>query len=179
MDVNRPEHYYRAALERIKQAHYLYREGSSYSLAMYVAGVAVECLLRAFRARKNPEFESRHDLLSLFAESGMLKVAQEKLRAGGWSAEEIASHVKTMRAAVNDVYILWHNNYRYASENRVLTDSKAEANPGGGISAPCQNQPQRRGRHCWGRYLGALPEHGHHGSSESVARALRGAWAQP
>jgi HEPN domain-containing protein len=124
MDVNRPKHYYGAALERIKQAQYLYREGSSYALAMYAAGVAVECMLRAFRARESAEFESRHDLLSLFVESGMLKVAQERLQAKEWSNEAIAGHVKTLRTAVNGVYVLWHNNYRYASEQRLLAHLK-------------------------------------------------------
>src|SRR5689334_3990123 len=106
MEISRPEHYYRAALERIKQAEYLYREGNSYALAMYVAGVAVECILRAFRARKAPVFESRHDLLLLFAESGMVSVGEEKLKAAGWSEGEIANHVKALQKAVTDVYVL-------------------------------------------------------------------------
>jgi hypothetical protein len=124
MDVSRPEHYYRAALERIKQARYLYREGSSYALAMYVAGVAVESMLRAFRAKIIPEFESRHDVLSLFAESGMLRVGEVRLRAEGWSESDITNHVKALRIAVNAVYVLWHNNYRYASEERLLAHLK-------------------------------------------------------
>jgi HEPN domain-containing protein len=124
MDVSRPEHYYRVALERIRQAEYLYREGSSYALAMYVAGVAVESMLRAFRARESSEFESRHDILLLFAESGMRRMGVEKLQAKGWSEEDINSQVKTLQAAVLDVHKLWHNNYRYASEDRLLAHLK-------------------------------------------------------
>ncbi len=56
MDISRPEHYYEVALERINQAQSLYREGSSYALAMYGAGVAVESMLRAYRARKSMQF---------------------------------------------------------------------------------------------------------------------------
>jgi HEPN domain-containing protein len=45
--------YYRAALERMSQAHYLYRQGQgTYALAMYAAGLAVECNLRAFLLRR-------------------------------------------------------------------------------------------------------------------------------
>src|SRR5262249_23732459 len=124
MDISRPEHYYRAALERIGQAQHLYHEGRSFALAMYAAGVAVECMLRAFRARKTFEFESRHDLLALFAESGMLRVGQEMLKAQGWSDHDITNHQVTLRTAVNDVYSLWHNNYRYASEERLLAHLK-------------------------------------------------------
>src|SRR5437899_8813032 len=124
MDISRPEHYYRAALERIRQAQYLYREGSSYALAMYVAGVAVESMLRAFRAKKTSEFESRHDVLALFAESGMLRVGEERLKALGWSDEQIAAHAKSLKSAVIDVYNLWQNNCRYASEERMLAHLK-------------------------------------------------------
>jgi hypothetical protein len=124
MDVSRPEHYYQAALQRIKQAEYHYRQGNSYALAMYVAGVAVESMLRAFRAKQTTEFESRHDVLSLFAESGMLRMAEQKLEAAGWSKDDITNHVKSLRAAVDDVYLLWHNNYRYASEERLLAHLK-------------------------------------------------------
>jgi hypothetical protein len=49
-----PEHYFQTATQRMRQAHYLYREGSSFALAIYVGGVAVESLLRAFKARARP-----------------------------------------------------------------------------------------------------------------------------
>src|SRR5439155_25154332 len=124
MEVSRPEHYYRAALERIRQAEYLYREGSSYALAMYVSGLAVESMLRASRARQSSELDSRHDVLLLFAESGMLRVGEERLASADWSAGEIAKHVKILRRAVHDVFILWHNNYRWASEERLLAHLK-------------------------------------------------------
>jgi HEPN domain-containing protein len=119
MDIRRPEQYYEVALERIRQARYLYQEGNSYALAMYVAGVAVESMIRAFRAKQTPVFESRHDVLALFGESGMLRVGKEKLRAEGWSDHDITDHIRRLQAAANEVYLLWHN-YRYASEERLL-----------------------------------------------------------
>jgi hypothetical protein len=43
------EHYFHASIERMRQARYLYRAGDAYALSMYASGLAVECILRAFR----------------------------------------------------------------------------------------------------------------------------------
>ncbi len=85
-----PEHYYRAALERMSQAQNLYRQGAgNYALAMYAAGLAVECMLRAFILRRGPaEFQARHDVLLLARESGMLNVDRERLKEQGLTDEE-------------------------------------------------------------------------------------------
>jgi hypothetical protein len=40
--------YYKAAEARIQEAHHLHAQGY-YVLSMYTSGLAVECLLRAFR----------------------------------------------------------------------------------------------------------------------------------
>src|SRR5262245_56384326 len=74
------DHYYRAALERMSQAHSLYLEGvGKYALAMYTAGVAVESMLRAFMLKRGKsEFESHHDILLLAKVSGMLNVNRDK-----------------------------------------------------------------------------------------------------
>jgi hypothetical protein len=53
------EDYYRAGVERIQQARRIYSDGQNYALAMYCSGLAVECLLRAFRWTKDPSFEGR------------------------------------------------------------------------------------------------------------------------
>jgi hypothetical protein len=45
----RAEQYFQASLERMEQALRIYRDGKSFALAMYCGGLAVECLLRAFR----------------------------------------------------------------------------------------------------------------------------------
>lgn len=51
----------------MRQAEHLYDEGASFALAIYVGGVAVECLLRAFKARlwaNNYRFASEERLRS-------------------------------------------------------------------------------------------------------------------
>jgi hypothetical protein len=115
------DHYFHASVERMSQAQHLYREGTGYyALTMYVAGLAVECLLRAFLLRRKRDFEARHDLLLLFKESGILDVDPGRLKTKGLSDEQIEAHEKALRASVNDVFILWRNNYRFASEARLL-----------------------------------------------------------
>ena len=119
------DHYFRASVERMSQAHHLYREGKGcYALAMYVAGLAVECLLRAYVVKRKREFESRHDLLLLFKESGILNVDPDKLKARGLTDEQIQEHQKVLWSSVNAVFILWRNNYRFASEARLLAHLK-------------------------------------------------------
>jgi hypothetical protein len=119
-----PEHYFQTAIQRIRQAHHLYNEGSSFALAIYVGGVAVECLLRAFKGLRDPTFDERHDLLRLFAASGMMHIDWERLRRNGWSDAKIDEHLRVLRVAVNDVVRLWANNYRFASEERLRSHLK-------------------------------------------------------
>ena len=114
-----PEHYFQTATQRMRQAQHLYREGDSFALAMYVGGLAVECLLRAFKGRRDPTFDEKHNLLRLFAASGMLQIDREKLRSLRWTDAEIDDHLQTLRIAVNEVFRLWSNNYRFASEDRL------------------------------------------------------------
>jgi hypothetical protein len=45
------EEYFRAGAERMRQARDTHVTGAAYSLTIYVAGLAVECMLRAFRWR--------------------------------------------------------------------------------------------------------------------------------
>jgi hypothetical protein len=119
-----PEHYFQTAAERIRQAHYLYREGASFALAIYVGGLAVECLLRAFKGRHDPLFDEKHDLLRLFAASGILRGDWDRLRSRGWTEAQINGHLQALRGAVNNVVKLWGNNYRYASEERLRSHLK-------------------------------------------------------
>jgi hypothetical protein len=114
-----PEHYFQTATQRMRQARYLHEEGSSFALSIYVGGVAVECLLRAFKGRRDPTFDERHDLLRLFAASGMLHTDSDKLRAKGWTDDQIDSHRRTLQVAVNEIVRVWANNYRFASEERM------------------------------------------------------------
>lgn len=119
-----PEHYFETSLERIRQAWYLYSEGRSYALSIYTAGVAVECLLRAFKSRRNQTFDERHDLLKLFVASGLLNIDRALLSRRGMSDAQIDRHLKTIDAAIHDIFRIWANRYRYASEDRLRSHLK-------------------------------------------------------
>jgi hypothetical protein len=120
----KPEHYFRAAIQRMEQARYLYQEGRSFALSIYVGGVAVECMLRAFKLLRDPSFDERHNLLRLFVASGMLRVDYETLQVKGLTDAQIDSHLDGLHKAVSAVSALWANNYRYASEERLLAHLK-------------------------------------------------------
>jgi hypothetical protein len=113
------DQYYRASLERMSQAHTLYKEGTAFALAMYCGGLAVESLLRAFRWTEDPSFEGRHDLFDLFRASRLLEVDDEYLRRKGKPEEAIYRSGVELRGAMNEVASLWHNNLRFASEARL------------------------------------------------------------
>jgi hypothetical protein len=119
-----PEHYFQTATQRMRQAQYLYQEGASFALAIYIGGVAVESLLRAFKGRREPTFDEKHDLLRLFAASGMLRVDPDKLRAKQWTDSQIDQHLRTLQVAVNEIFRVWANNYRFASEQRLRSHLK-------------------------------------------------------
>ncbi len=119
------DHYFRASVDRMSQAHFLYRAGQGhFALAMYAAGLAVECLLRANMMRRKPDFESRHDLLLLLKESGMLDINSDRMRAKKFTDEQIEEHRAVLRSLANDVFILWRNEYRFASDARLLAHLK-------------------------------------------------------
>ncbi len=48
----------------------------------------------------------------------------DKLKAKGLTDEQIQEQRKVLRSSVNDVFILWRNNYRFASEARLLAHLK-------------------------------------------------------
>lgn len=110
-----PDDLKEAALERITTARHLFEEseqaGGSLSASIYLAGVAVECILRAYRMKRDPEFDSRHDLADLLKASGFVGFVPEK-------------RTREVSAALGDVWSRWKNEYRYASDRRVLRDLK-------------------------------------------------------
>ena len=71
------EEYYLSSVDRMHEARKIHDSGTSYALAMYLGGLAVECMLRAFRWRKNPSFEGRHDLEDLLKASELLTINDE------------------------------------------------------------------------------------------------------
>jgi HEPN domain len=110
------DEYYRAASQRMRQAREIHLSKESYALAMYCSGLAVECMLRAFRWQKDASFEGRHDLEELFKASGLLRIHEERARKKGAAEEEIERFTAVLRRAIFDVNTLWNNNLRFASE---------------------------------------------------------------
>jgi len=99
-----PEDHFEAALERRETARRLLAAGD-FVPAIYLAGVAVESLLRAFRpAVAEAGFTGRHDLPRLLEESD-LEVPPPRRRAFG--------------AAFGDLWMRWKNDYRYCSADRL------------------------------------------------------------
>ncbi len=115
----RDKEYYRASLERLRQAQVLYAKDDAYALTMYCGGLAVECLLRAFRLKKDKHFEGRHDLDELLKASGILRVGEEHMRNLGKDEEDVRKSSVEFRGAMNEIAVLWHNNLRFASEARL------------------------------------------------------------
>jgi hypothetical protein len=114
--IFRGEEYFRAGIERMRQARILHSAGASYALAMYCGGLAVECILRAFRWDKDRFFEGRHDLEDLLKSSKLLRIDENHMRRLGVSEFAIMEYAVVLRAAMNEVIALWHNNLRFASE---------------------------------------------------------------
>lgn len=112
----RSEEYYQASLERMKQATKIHQLGGNYALAMYCAGLAVECMPRAFRWTEDASFEGRHDLNELLKASGLLSIDENYMRKKEASDNEIIQSARRLRSAMNLIAILWHNSLRFASE---------------------------------------------------------------
>ena len=139
------QHYFRAALERLRDADFLYtRERGREQppildvLGMYAAGVAIECLFRAFilrRAEKHAQpkhFDSRHDLGRLYRESRMWQIASNRPRPGGLTALDMLAIQRELDAEVNSATRLWMNTYRFFSHKQLET-SLRERGLGRGI----------------------------------------------
>jgi len=88
-------------------------------LAIYCGGLAVECLLRAFRWTEDTSFEGRHDLFELLKASRLLKINDEFMRRQRTSEDAIRESSLNLRAAMEEVIVLWHNNLRFASESSL------------------------------------------------------------
>lgn len=76
-----------------------------YTEAIYLAGVAAECVLRAFATDQDSTFDGRHDLKQLSKAAALERFVGEKQRT------TIASHL-------GDLWARWKNNYRYVGSDR-------------------------------------------------------------
>ena len=129
------EQYRAAADDRLKEAQILHRHGR-FSGALYEAGVAVECLLRAYASRRGAaaDFDARHDLQAMLRQSGILDLA--RLQEDGDDRREMA-------ALLGDVWSRWKNNYRYASDDRLRAELKT-LGLDRGIQGDCLKENSRR-----------------------------------
>ncbi len=91
-----------AGAEHITVARELYDSGR-FVLANYAAGLAVECVLRAYRVMIDPEFDSRHDLDKLYSLAKFADVVPSQ-------------RVEEVTAALGDVVNLWSNDHRFLTE---------------------------------------------------------------
>jgi hypothetical protein len=100
------ELYRDAAEERATEAEELHC-ARRYLLAHYVAGLAVECILRGYRFRIDPVFDARHNLYQLFKASRF----DELLPGKGKYAD------RRERIEADFAYVAnhWSNTHRYAS----------------------------------------------------------------
>lgn len=97
-----------AASARIETARMLY-DLRRYGASIYLVGVAVECILRAYRLRLDPQFDAAHDLAALLKQSGLVSFVPAKRRV-------------ELSASLGEVWSRWRNGYRYAPDARVRAD---------------------------------------------------------
>ena len=94
-----PEYYFAASRERFTDAVKL-RQASRWPIAMYLAGLSVECMIRAFIPKDAP-FDERHDVVEL-------------MRATEWEVSR--KQRPALHSALQDVRRLWTT--RFASPMR-------------------------------------------------------------
>lgn len=111
------EMYRAAAKEHMDDARLLYRS-DRYALSLYVAGLAVECTLRAYRVRRDPQFDARHDLRDLHKLAAFNLVIPEK-------------RSREVNAAMSEIVTLWRNDHRYHSNESLRQDLKKRRLVGG------------------------------------------------
>ena len=99
------ETYREAAREHIDLAQELHDAGR-FVMSHYLAGLAVECILRAYLYRLSPVFSGRHDLPVLYRAS----------QIDSFLALEDQDKVA---AALIDVSRRWSNSHRYRSEDAL------------------------------------------------------------
>ena len=128
-----PKDYYEAALDRMDQADLLYSltkehcrglENRRYAWIVYTAGLAVECMFRAYILKATSQFDGRHDLDKLFIASRLDAHLRKHLSKLGHNAEStvIVKRLDRLKTAVVAAAMMWRNSYRYATEGMLCRD---------------------------------------------------------
>ena len=99
-----PKDYRAVALERIGEAWQL-KTLDRHGLAMYVSGVAAECMLRAFH-RVDAPFDEKHDIVSLFRSCDTERLGE--------------AATERLRGPIQAIHLLWFNSFRFAHEGMLL-----------------------------------------------------------
>lgn len=99
------ETYRDAAVQHAAVARELY-DLSRYAESNYLAGLAVECILRGYRVMIDPEFDARHDIDKLYRLARFADVVPE-------------SAVIELSARMGDVVSLWSNDHRYLDDSAL------------------------------------------------------------
>ncbi len=97
------DEYYQAAQDHVGAARLLYDE-SRYTLAHYIAGLAVERLFRAYAVRNGEPFDGRHDLRKWFELARFDEVITEPRLA-------------VVSSAYSLVFVQWSSTQRYYSDS--------------------------------------------------------------
>lgn len=98
--------YLSAAMARENDMKHLRNNPNCIVFSIYCAGVAIECMLRAYISRHSSEYSSRHDLIKLLIESNLASLLTIRER------EQITVDIK-------EAVKIWNNNLRYTSELRI------------------------------------------------------------
>jgi hypothetical protein len=99
------ETYRDAAKQHVLAAGELYDLGR-FAESNYLAGLAVECMLRGYRVMIDPEFDARHDLHNLYKLARFADVVP-------------IGDVVSLSAALGDVVVLWSNDHRFLDDEAL------------------------------------------------------------
>ena len=99
--------YLAAAQEHLSASRRLH-EGSLFFLSHCIAGLAVECILRAYVRQADDTFTGRHDLSQLAAQGDFSSLARGEKRI-------------ECDAKLNEINLRWRSNQRYMTESQLLS----------------------------------------------------------
>ena len=121
------ETYRDAGLQHITVAREVY-DFEWYAPANYLAGLAVECVLRAYRTMIDPAFDARHDLGLLFrlARFGDVIPPQDIVRVS---------------TALDVVVTLWSNDHRFLDESALRRRGTSRGGAFGSASRAGRSEP--------------------------------------
>lgn len=107
--TNFTAHTYRdAAQEHLNQARFLHYDAKRYFLAHYMAGIAVECILRAYGVLGDDDFTGRHDLKNLALRASFITIARPEKQPD-------------YAALLDEATLRWRSSHRYYTEKQLLS----------------------------------------------------------